>query len=246
MVLRQPPGVRALPSSLGRLPRRPRQPARRRAAHRRTADRGGQRRGVRGHAHSRRASSRGGRPGRDAAARRLPPRGACLRRSRPAPAGRPRARGAGFAEGARRVRPTNIRARSETRDPRARMRTWFPIAYLTLSALLVAWDVVLAGRIAQLRKAPWLFAGLTGLAGFLLIPAILLTVAASSPITGRALTAFPVQLLWPLTAVMFAVQAVYALVRRLVYPLLGVPIAVYNVIVAGVIVLRFAAAHGSS
>jgi hypothetical protein len=126
------------------------------------------------------------------------------------------------------------------------MRTWLPIAYLTLSALLVAWDVVLAGRIAQLRKAPWLFAGLTGLAGFLLVPAILLTVAASSPITGRALTAYPVQLLWPLTAVMFAVQAVYALVRRLVYPLLGVPIAVYNVIVAGVIVLRFAAAHGTS
>lgn len=125
------------------------------------------------------------------------------------------------------------------------MRTWLPIAHLVLTALLVAWDVALAGRIAQMRKAPRLFAALTALAGFLLLPALLLTLAASSAITGRALVSLPVQLLWPATAVAFAVQSVYALVRRLVYPLLGVPIAVYNVLVAGVIVLRFAATRGA-
>lgn len=125
------------------------------------------------------------------------------------------------------------------------MRTWLPIAHLVLTALLIAWNVVLAGRIAQMRKAPRPFATLTALAGFLLLPALLLTVAASSAITGRALTWLPVQLLWPATAVAFAVQAWYALLRRLVYPLLGVPIAVYNTIVGTVVVLRFAASRGA-
>lgn len=125
------------------------------------------------------------------------------------------------------------------------MRTWLPISYLALTALLLVWNVVLASRVAQMRKAPPAFASLTALAGFLLIPAVLLTVAASSAITGRALTWLPVQLLWPLTAVAFAIQAIYALVRRLVYPLLGVPIAVYNALVATIVCVRFAAAHGA-
>jgi hypothetical protein len=125
------------------------------------------------------------------------------------------------------------------------MRNWLPITHLVLTTLLIAWDVVLAGRIAQMRKAPRAFAALTALAGFLLVPALLLTIAASSAITGRALTWLPVQLLWPITAVLFAIQAIYALLRRLVYPLLGVPIAVYNAIVATVVCLRFAAANGA-
>jgi len=125
------------------------------------------------------------------------------------------------------------------------MRNWLPISHLVLTVLLVAWNVVLASRIAQMRKAPRSFALITALAGFLLIPAILLTVAASSAITGRALTWLPVQLLWPITAVLFAIQAIYALVRRLVYPLLGMPIAIYDVLVAGVVCLRFAASHGA-
>lgn len=122
-------------------------------------------------------------------------------------------------------------------------RTWLPLAHLTATVLLVVWDVVLAGRMAQMRKAPGPFAALTGLAGFLLIPALLVTIAASSAITGRALTS--VDWLWPLTAVLFAVQAVYALARGLVYPLLGVPIALYNLVVAAIVVLRYAASHGA-
>ncbi|HYD54014.1 MAG TPA: hypothetical protein VEA99_15375 [Gemmatimonadaceae bacterium] len=124
------------------------------------------------------------------------------------------------------------------------MRNWLPITHLVLTVLLVGWNVVLASRIAQMRKAPRPFAAITALAGFLLVPALLLTLAASSAITGRALTWLPVQLLWPLAAILVAIQAIYALVRGLVYPLLGVPIAVYDVLVAAVICLRFAAAHG--
>jgi len=68
------------------------------------------------------------------------------------------------------------------------MRNWLPISHLVLTVLLIGWDVVLASRIAQMRKAPRGFAGVTALAGFLLVPAVLLTIAASSALTGRALT----------------------------------------------------------
>ena len=60
------------------------------------------------------------------------------------------------------------------------MRNWLPIAHLVLTTLLVGWNVVLASRIAQMRKAPRPFAAITALAGFLLIPAILLTIAEDS------------------------------------------------------------------
>jgi len=77
------------------------------------------------------------------------------------------------------------------------MRTWLPIAHLALTLIILAWDIALAGRISQVRKAPRAFAAITALAGFLIAPALALSIAASSAITGRALIA--VDWLWPLT-----------------------------------------------
>jgi hypothetical protein len=122
------------------------------------------------------------------------------------------------------------------------MGTWLPIAHLALTVIILAWDIALAGRISQVRKAPRAFAAITALAGFLIAPALALSLAASSAITGRALVA--VDWLWPLTAVLFAVQAVYALTRRLVNTFVGLPIAVYDLIVGATIVFRYLASRG--
>jgi hypothetical protein len=64
------------------------------------------------------------------------------------------------------------------------MRTWLPIGHLALTAVILAWNIALAGRISQVRKAPRAFAGITALCGFLVAPALALSVAASSAITG--------------------------------------------------------------
>jgi hypothetical protein len=122
------------------------------------------------------------------------------------------------------------------------MRTWLPIAHLALTLGILAWNIALAGRISQVRKAPRAFAAITALAGFLIAPALALSIAASSAITGRALAA--VDWLWPLTAVLFAVQAVYALARRLVNTFVGLPIAVYDLIIAATVLFRYLASRG--
>jgi hypothetical protein len=122
------------------------------------------------------------------------------------------------------------------------MRTWLPITHLALTLAILMWDIALAGRISQVRKAPRAFAAVTALAGFLVAPALAISIASSSAITGRALIA--VDWLWPLTAVIFAVQAVYALARRLVNTFVGLPIAVYDILVAVTVVLRYLASRG--
>jgi hypothetical protein len=121
------------------------------------------------------------------------------------------------------------------------MRTWLPIAHLALTLIILAWNIALAGRISQVRKAPRAFAAVTALAGFLIAPALALSIAASSAITGRTLVA--VDWLWPLTAMLFAVQAVYALTRRLVNTFVGLPIAVYDLIVAATVLFRYLASR---
>jgi hypothetical protein len=122
------------------------------------------------------------------------------------------------------------------------MRTWLPISHLALTLIILAWNIALAGRISQVRKAPRAFAAITALAGFLIAPALALSIAASSAITGRALVA--VDWLWPVTAVLFAIQAIYALARRLVNTFVGLPIAVYNIIIAATVVFRYLASRG--
>jgi hypothetical protein len=124
------------------------------------------------------------------------------------------------------------------------MTTWFPAAYLALSLIILIWDVVLAGRIAQLTQASRPFAAVTGMAGLLLLPAVLVRIATSTFITGRAVVG--VDWIWPLVVVLIAIQATYAISRRLVNPLWGVPIVVYDVVLAIVEIIRIGVAHGSS
>src|SRR5258708_24281703 len=116
------------------------------------------------------------------------------------------------------------------------MTTWLPGAFLTLSLIILIWDVVLAGRIAQLNQASRPFATITGLAGLLLLPAVLIRVATATFVTGRAVVS--VDWIWSLIVVLFAMQAAYAVWRRLVNYLWGIPILVYDILIALVEVVR--------
>jgi hypothetical protein len=123
------------------------------------------------------------------------------------------------------------------------MRSFFPLIQVLLVAVILGWDVLLTGRIAQVRTLPRTFVTLSALAGFLLIPALLIHLATASSITGRAIVA--VDWLWPTTVVLFAFQALYAASQRLVNPFLGFFIAAYDVVIALDAVLRFVAANGT-
>jgi hypothetical protein len=122
------------------------------------------------------------------------------------------------------------------------MRAFLAPAQLALTVIIVAWDVVLAGRIAQNRQAPRVFQAVCGLAALLLVPGLLFLLATSTIITGRAVVTM--DWVWPAVLVLFACQAVYAFMRRIVNPAWGIPIAIYNVLIAMVGVIRYLVAHG--
>ena len=116
--------------------------------------------------------------------------------------------------------------------------------YLALSVAMIAWDILMAGRIAQLRRIPRGFQALTGIAGLLILPALVVAYTSQSLLYARAILL--VSWLWPFTALLFVLQTVYALGRRLVTPLLGFPLLVYNIIIATVAVTKFMITRGQS
>jgi hypothetical protein len=122
------------------------------------------------------------------------------------------------------------------------MRTLLAPAHLALTIVILIWDIVLAGRIAQNRQAPAFFQAVSGLAALLVLPGLLFMLATSTIMTGRAVVA--VDWLWPAVLALFAAQAVYALARRMVNPLWGFPIAIYNVLIAIVGFVRYMIGHG--
>lgn len=115
--------------------------------------------------------------------------------------------------------------------------------YIVLSGMMFAWNVLIAGRVAQLRRAPRKFGTLTALSGLLLAPALLIAFAASSILYGRAMQ--PLLWVWPVVTVMFLLQVMYALSKRLVSPMFGVPIMLYNAVIAAVAVSKFVVSRGA-
>ena len=124
------------------------------------------------------------------------------------------------------------------------MLAFFAPAYLAVSVAILLWDIVLAGQIAQLRSAPRPFAVVTAFAGLLIAPAALIAVTSASILNGRAI--YVIGWVWPATLALFAVQAIYATGRGLVTPLIGVPIAVYDVILALASAAGYASARGAA
>jgi hypothetical protein len=122
------------------------------------------------------------------------------------------------------------------------LREVLPYTFYVASVLVMLWDVFLAGQIAQLRRAPRFFRGVTALGGLLIAPAALVAVASASILNGRAIHV--IAWVWPLTAAIFALQALYAVGKRLVTPFIGVPIAAYDIIVAAAAFVRYEAYSG--
>jgi hypothetical protein len=114
--------------------------------------------------------------------------------------------------------------------------------YAAASLLAVAWDVTYAGRIARLRRAPRALATLSGVCGLMVAPAFAAHLAGSSLYGGRAVNS--IAWIWPLAALLVLAQAGYATARRLVTPLVGVPILVYDLLAALVIVARYLVERG--
>lgn len=117
-----------------------------------------------------------------------------------------------------------------------------PALYVAIAAVMVMWNIVVAGRVSQLRRAPRLFAAISAFGGLLIVPALLIAYASASILYGRGIQ--PVAWVWPFTTGLFALQSMIALSRRLVTPLFGVPIFVYNLIIAIVAISRYFDAHG--
>ena len=86
------------------------------------------------------------------------------------------------------------------------MRSFLPLLLFALVAIILVWDVVLAARIAQVRTLPRSFVTLSALAGFLVVPALVIHLATTSSITGRAILS--VDWLWPVTVTNIVVQSV--------------------------------------
>ena len=114
--------------------------------------------------------------------------------------------------------------------------------YVATALLAVAWNVAYAGRIAKLRRAPGALARLSGVCGLLIAPAYLTHIAGSTLYGGRAVNS--VAWLWPLATFLVLAQAAYATGRRLVTPLVGLPLVAYDALVALVALSRYLVEHG--
>jgi hypothetical protein len=109
--------------------------------------------------------------------------------------------------------------------------------YYLMSALVLGWDTFMAGQIAQLRSAPRTFAFMSALAALLLAPAVLVDAAAGSSLAGH--TFDRLAWIWPAVTILFAAQAMYATGRRMITPLLGLPIVLYDLLLVIVTVARY-------
>jgi hypothetical protein len=113
-----------------------------------------------------------------------------------------------------------------------------------IAAVTLMWDIAQAGQIAQQRRTPPVLGMLAGLAVLLAAPALLIAVATSSAITGHSVAG--VAWIWPATAAVFVAESMYVTIRRLVTPLVGVPIMLYNICLLMVAVARFVQEAGGA
>ena len=117
-------------------------------------------------------------------------------------------------------------------------------AHVAVAIAILLWNIFIAGQMVQHRQAPRPLTGLTGVGALLLVPAAVTFIATSLLETGRAVGS--IAWVWPACTILFALQALYATSRRLVHPLLGVPIAVYDILIAVVAVARFMIFRGET
>ena len=115
-------------------------------------------------------------------------------------------------------------------------------AYFALAAVVVLWNIAAANRILKGRRGSRLMVAATAFGALMLIPGLLVAVSAASLVYGRAIQ--PVAWLWPAVTVLFLLQAAIALLRGRVNPVLGVPIFIYDLVIAVVAVTRYMSSRG--
>ena len=116
--------------------------------------------------------------------------------------------------------------------------------HIALSAIVLLWDLYVARRMTQTRGVPPVIGTLTGLAALLIAPALLVALVSSSSLSGRAL--YTIAWVWPLTAVLVTVQAAAATARGHIARTAGIPIVLYDAVLAAVYVTRWMLAQGST
>jgi hypothetical protein len=99
-------------------------------------------------------------------------------------------------------------------------------AHLVLSAVVVLWNIAIAGRIARMPDTPFAMGALSAVGGLVIAPALFVVIAAASLLSGRAL--HTIAWIWPATALLMTVQASLALYRGRVALVLVAPILLYN------------------
>ena len=105
-------------------------------------------------------------------------------------------------------------------------RGWPALAWLTTVGVMLSWDIVYAGRIARLRRAPRVLASISAVCGLLIAPGLVALIASSSLYGGRAVNG--ISWLWPVTTTLFVAQAAYATARRFVTPFVGIPLLAWD------------------
>jgi hypothetical protein len=104
------------------------------------------------------------------------------------------------------------------------------IAHLAFCGAVLLWNLWAAGRAAQLRYAPRFLAAISGLGGLLVLPALAVHLLSGSLLTGRAFAS--IAWIWPLTVALVAIQAIYATTRGMLPLAIGIPNAVYDLLLA--------------
>jgi hypothetical protein len=116
--------------------------------------------------------------------------------------------------------------------------------YVAVAVAIMLWNIVIGGQIAQLRTTPRALATMAAVASLVLAPALLIGAAASSSVTGHTFDGLA--WFWPATMLLVTAQTAYATLRRMVSPLLGLPILAYDLLLTAVAAVRWATAAGAS
>ena len=101
-------------------------------------------------------------------------------------------------------------------------------AFAAVTAILVAWNIATAGRAVRSPNPSRALSVVSGLAGFLIAPALVVHAGAQSALTGRLLT--PLSWMGPLVFALCTVQVAMAWWRRAAAPLVAVPLLALNVL----------------
>jgi hypothetical protein len=116
--------------------------------------------------------------------------------------------------------------------------------HIALSAVVLLWDLYVARRMTQTRGVPPVIGTITGLAALLIAPALMVALVSTSSLSGRAL--YTISWVWPLTAVLVTVQAAAATARGHIARTAGIPIVLYDGLLAAVYVTRWMISEGNA